>query len=138
MCRLCWNTENGKKSNITRFFLTLKVGSTLGLGGAKVVFELGGNIEGHLIQYHVNMVGIIDTDNVLPIMHFQNNGYRRYNNVSYFVTAEDAIFGVRYTRSNARTVLLGISTCIITDENVRQTLIENILDWLVGKVSVEN
>ncbi len=40
--------------------------------------------------------------------------------------------------NNARTVLLGISPYIITDENVRQTLIMNILDWLVGDTGAEN
>ncbi len=109
-----------------------------GRDGDIVTGNLGGNIEGHLIQYYVNMVGIIDTDSVLPIMHFQNNGYRRYNNVSYFVTAEDTVFGIRSTKNNNRTVLLGISPYIITDENVRRTLIKNILDWLVGDLSVEN
>jgi len=109
-----------------------------GQQGDVITGGLGGNIEGHLIQYYVNMVRIIDTENVLPIMHFQNNGYRRYNNNSYFVTAEDAIFGVRSTKNNNRTVLLGMSPYTITNENVRQTLIKNILDWLVGNVSGEN
>jgi len=99
--------------------------------------NLGENIEGHLIQYYVNMVRITDTENVFPIMHFQNNGTRKHNNVMYSVTADDAIFGIRSTKNNARTVLLGISPYIITNENIRRTLVNNILDWLVGDVSVE-
>jgi hypothetical protein len=78
------------------------------------------------------MVRITDTENVLPIIHFRDNGFRKHNNISYFVTAEDAIFGIRSTRNQNRTVLLGISPYIITDENVRRTLIKNILDWLAG------
>jgi hypothetical protein len=103
-----------------------------GQQGDVITGGLGGNIEGCLIQYYVNLVRIIDTENVLPIMHFQNNGYRRFNNVSYFVAAEDAIFGVRSIKNNNRTVLLGMSPYIITDENIRRTLIKNVLDWLVG------
>ena len=94
--------------------------------------NLGGNIEGHLMMYYINMVGIIDADNVLPIMHFQNNGFRRFNGRDVFVTADEAILGIRATRNNSRTVLLGISPYIIADENIRRTLIGNILDWLVG------
>ena len=101
-----------------------------GQTGDIITGNLGGNIEGHLIQYYVNLVRITDTDNVLPIMHFRDNGYRAYNNFRYSVSANDAIFGIRSTRNDARTVLLGISPYIITDENVRRMLIKNILDWL--------
>ncbi len=94
--------------------------------------NLGGNIEGHLMMYYINMIGIIDADNVLPIMHFQNNGFRRFSGRDIFVTADEAILGIRATRNNSRTVLLGISPYIIADENIRRTLIGNILDWLVG------
>jgi hypothetical protein len=79
------------------------------------------------------MVRITDTRNVFPIMHFRDNGNRQYNNFMYSVTADDAIFGIKSTKNNTRTVLLGISPYIITDENVRQTLVNNILDWLTGK-----
>ena len=100
--------------------------------------NLGGNIEGHLMMYYINMVGIIDADNVLPIMHFQNNGFRRFNGRDVFVTADEAILGIRATRNNSRTVLLGISPYIIADENIRRTLIGNILDWLVGGTGAGN
>ena len=103
-----------------------------GQQGDVITDELGGNIEGRLIQYYVNLVRITDTENVLPIMHFQNDGYRKYNDVSYFVAAEDAIFGVRSIKNNNRTVLLGMSPYTITNENIRRTLIKNVLDWLVG------
>ena len=109
-----------------------------GQEGDVITGNLGENIEGRLIQYYVNMVRITDTENVFPIMHFQNNGTRKYNNVMYSVTADDAIFGIRSTKNNGRTVLLGISPYIIADENVRHTLVNNILDWLVGDVSVED
>jgi hypothetical protein len=103
-----------------------------GQQGDVITGELGGNIEGQLVQYYINLVRITDTENVLPIMHFQNDGYRRYNNVSYFVAAEDAIFGVRSIKNNNRTVLLGMSPYIITNEDIRRTLVKNVLDWLVG------
>jgi hypothetical protein len=105
-----------------------------GQQGDVITGDLGENIEGRLIQYYVNMVRIIDIENVFPIMHFQNNGIRKYLGVTYSVTANDAIFGVRSTRNNTRTVLLGISPYIITDENIRRTLVNNILDWLVGRL----
>ena len=100
--------------------------------------NLGGNIEGHLMMYYINMVGIIDADNVLPIMHFQNNGFRRFNGRDVFVTADEAILGIRATRNNSRTVLIGISPYIIANENIRRTLIGNILDWLVGGTGAGN
>ncbi len=95
--------------------------------------DLGENIEGHLIQYYINMVRITDTENVFPIMHFQDDGTRKHNDVMYFVTADDAIFGIRSTKNNTRTVLLGMSPYTIADGNVRRTLVNNILDWLVGQ-----
>jgi hypothetical protein len=84
------------------------------------------------------MVGITDTDNVFPIMHFQNNGFRAYNNIQSFITADNAIFGVRSIRNNTRTVLLGMSPYVLSDTNVRRTLIKNILDWLAGDTGVGN
>jgi len=105
-----------------------------GQQGDVITGELGGYIEGHLIQYYVNLVRITDAENVLPIMHFQNNGFRRYKNVSYFVAAEDAIFGVRSTKNNNRTVILGISPYIIANESIHRTLIKNVLDWLEGDI----
>ncbi len=104
-----------------------------GQQGDVITGDLGENIEGRLIQYYVNMVRITDTDNVFPIMHFRDDGIRQYNNNMYSVSADDAIFGVRSTKNNARTVILGISPYIITNENVRRTLVNNILDWLVGQ-----
>ncbi|MHC4594197.1 MAG: Omp28-related outer membrane protein [Planctomycetota bacterium] len=104
-----------------------------GQEGDVITGDLGENIRGGLIGYYINMVRIIDTENVFPIMHFRNNGTRKHRGVTYSVTADDAIFGVRSTRNNTRTVLLGISPYIITDENIRRTLVNNILDWLVGK-----
>jgi hypothetical protein len=105
-----------------------------GQQGDVITGGLGENIEGHLIQYYVNLVRITDPENVLPIMHFQNDGYRRYNNISYFIAAEDTIFGVRSTKNDNRTVLLGMSAYTITDENIRRALIKNVLDWLVGDI----
>ena len=119
-----WNLE-AQGSNFTIWIS--------GQEGDVITGDLGENIEGHLMRYYINMVRIIDTEKVFPIMHFQNNGTRKHNDVRYSVTADDAIFGVRSTRNNTRTVLLGISPYIITDENIRWTLVNNILDWLVGK-----
>ena len=105
-----------------------------GQDGDVITGNLGENIEGRLINYYVNMVRITDARNVFPIMHFRDNGNRKYNNSTYFVMADDAIFGVRSTKNNTRTVILGISPYIITDENIRRTLVNNILDWLTGKL----
>ena len=119
-----WNSE-AQGSNFTIWIS--------GQEGDVITGDLGENIEGHLIQYYVNMVRITDTENVFPIMHFQDDGTRKHNDVMYSVTADDAIFGIRSTRNNTRTVLLGMSLYTIADENVRRTLVNNILDWLVGK-----
>jgi hypothetical protein len=94
--------------------------------------NLGENIEGRLIHYYINMVRITDTANVFPIMHFQNDGFRQYRNDIYFVTAEDAIFGVRSTKNNDKTVLLGITPYVIFRESIRQNLINSTLGWFLG------
>ena len=101
-----------------------------GQQGDIITGNLGGNIEGRLIMYYINMVRITDTENVLPIMHFQNNGSRRHNNANHAVTAQEAIFGVRSTKNNRKTVLLGMCPYTIVDENIRQALVGNILGWL--------
>jgi hypothetical protein len=103
-----------------------------GQQGDIITGNLRESIEGRLIQYYVNMVGITDARNVFPIMHFRDNGNRQQFNSVYSVTADDAIFGIRSIKNNNRTVLLGISPYIITDENVRRTLVKSILDWLTG------
>jgi hypothetical protein len=105
-----------------------------GQQGDVITGNLGENIEGRLIQYYVNMVRITDNRNVFPIMHFRDNGNRQYYGLMYSVMADDAIFGIKSTKNNTRTVLFGISPYIITDENVRETLVNNILDWLTGKL----
>ena len=105
-----------------------------GQQGDVITGNLGENFEGRLIQYYVNMVSITDARNVFPIMHFRDNGNRQYYGLMYPVMADDAIFGIRSTKNNTRTVILGISPYIITDENVRQTLVNNTLDWLTGKL----
>ncbi len=119
-----WNLE-AQGSNFIVWFS--------GQEGDVITGNLGESIQGRLIQYYVNMVRITDPDNVFPIMHFRDDGIRQYNNNMYSVSADDAIFGVRSTKNNTRTVILGISPYIITDVNVRRTLVNNILDWLVGQ-----
>ena len=109
-----------------------------GQQGDVITGNLGENIEGHLIQYYIDMLRITDTENVFPIMHFQNNGTREYNNFRYSITADDSIFGIRTTKNDARTVLLGITPYIIADKNVRRTLINNVLNWLIGDTGVGN
>ena len=106
-----------------------------GQQGDPITGNLGGNIRGGLIQYYVNLVRITDKTNVSPIMHFKNDGLMQYNNYLYLVKAADAIFGVRSTKDNKRTVLLGISPYVISDLSTRRTLIRNILDWLVVPAS---
>jgi hypothetical protein len=105
-----------------------------GQQGDVITGNLGESFEGRLIQYYINMVRITDAQNVFPIIHFRDNGRRKYYGLEYSVTAEDAIFGIRSTKNNTRTVLLGISPYVITRENVRETLVNNILDWLTGKL----
>ena len=92
--------------------------------------SLGGSIEGHLINYYINLVKIADNANVFPIMHFQNSGLRRMGDTLYLVSAADTIFGIRSTRNNSRTVVLGISPYVIAQQTIRQTLVKNALDWL--------
>lgn len=101
-----------------------------GQQGDVITGSLGGSIEGHLINYYINMVKIADSTDVFPIMHFQNSGLRRMGDYLYYVSATDAIFGVRSTRNNTRTVLLGISPYVLAQETTHQTLVKNILDWL--------
>jgi hypothetical protein len=101
-----------------------------GQEGDVVTGDLGGDIEGHLIDYYINMVRIVDSAHVFPIMHFQNAGMRRFNNSSYFVPAEETIFGVRSTRNDVRTVMLGMCPYVIADEGIRRELIGSVLDWL--------
>ncbi|UCC96528.1 MAG: Omp28-related outer membrane protein [Phycisphaerales bacterium] len=102
-----------------------------GQAGDVITGSLGRNIRGRLIQYLIDLVKITDTANVSPIMHFQNNGYRQNGNSISSIQAEDAIFGIRTTRNNSRMVLLGMSPYVINSTNTRQTLINNILNWLV-------
>jgi len=102
-----------------------------GQQGDIITGGLGQTIKGNLIQYYVNLVKITDTLNVFPIMHFKNDGYRQYDNSLFSIRAEDAIFGVRTAKNDARSVILGISPYVISDPNIRRTLIHNILDWLV-------
>ena len=102
-----------------------------GQQGDVITGELVQDIKGNLIQYYINLVKITDTLNVFPIMHFKNDGYRQYGNSLFSVRAENAIFGVRTAKNDARTVILGISPYVISDPNIRRTLIHNILDWLV-------
>ncbi len=101
-----------------------------GQQGDVITGVLNKHIEGRLIMYYINMVHIISPTNVFPIMHFETDGFRRYNGSSYYIGADETIFGVRSTRDNRRTVLLGICPYIIVGESDRQTLVYNILDWL--------
>lgn len=109
-----------------------------GQAGDVITGSLGEDIQGHLMGSYIDMVRITDTANVLPIMHFQNSGFRQYGNSWYFVTAQDAILGVRSTKNNSRTVLLGISPYVINDATTRRALIHNILDWLVVQESSDS
>lgn len=108
-----------------------------GQEGDVITGNVGSNIEGQLMYYYVNMVSISDPQNVFPIMHFRSDGWRQRGDLVDYVFAGDAIFGVRSTRNNNRTVLLGISPYIITRERTRQTLVSNILDWLGQDVDTE-
>jgi len=105
-----------------------------GQQGDVVTGALGENIEGNLIYYFINIVRITDTANVFPIIHFQRNGTRQRGDSTYSVSAADAICGVRMTRNDCRTVLLGITPHVIAVEGTRRTLIDNILDWLVEDI----
>ncbi len=116
-----WNTE-GQSTGINRFS---------GQAGDVITGNLGTNIEGRLIYYYVNMVRINDTESVFPIMHFQNDGRRTMgSNTTYNISAADAIFAVRSTKDDTKTVLLGISPYVIANQQTRRTLVSNIISWL--------
>jgi hypothetical protein len=108
-------------------------GSTLwfsGQAGDVITGALGGNIQGRVIGYLIDMVKISDPLKVFPILHFQNNGLRTTGNSLYPISAKDAIVGVRSTRNSNRTVLLGMSPYVIVQETIRQQLVRNVLAWL--------
>ncbi len=116
-----WNVE-GQSTGINRFS---------GQAGDVITGNLGTNIEGRLIYYYVNLVKINDAENVFPIMHFQNDGRRTMGgSTTYNITAGDAIFAVRSTRDDTKTVLLGISPYVIANQQTRRTLVGNIINWL--------
>ncbi len=92
--------------------------------------ELERHIEGRLLMYYVNMVRIIDPANVFPIMHFEQEGFRKYNGMTFWIEAKDTIFGVRSTANGRRTVILGICPYVIVREGTRQDLVTRILGWL--------
>jgi len=105
-----------------------------GQQGDVITGALGENIEGSLIYYFINVVRITDTARVFPIIHFQHDGARQRGNNTYPITAADAICGVRTTKNESRTVLLGITPHIISAERTRRTLIDNILEWLAEDI----
>ncbi len=92
--------------------------------------SLEGPFAGNLIYYLINMVKITDPLHVFPILHFQADGSARTGTATNSVVAQDTIFGVRSTRNNTKTVLLGITPYVLGDQEIRRTLVRNILDWL--------
>jgi hypothetical protein len=116
-----WNLE-GQNTGIVRL---------CGQPGDVITGNLGTNITGNLIAYLLNMVKITDTANVFPILRFQNDGLRTTGgNLAYWTLAQDTIIGVRTTRNNTRTVLLGITPYVIAQDSIRKVLVSNILGWL--------
>jgi hypothetical protein len=116
-----WNLE-GQNTGIVRLS---------GQPGDVITGNLGTNITGNLIAYLLNMVQITDTANVFPILRFQSDGLRTTGgNLAYWTLAQDTIIGVRTTRNNTRTVLLGLTPYVIANQQTRQTLVGNILGWL--------
>ncbi len=101
-----------------------------GQPGDVITGVLNKHMEGRLIMYYINMVRITSSADVFPIMRFEDDGFRRYNGSTHYIPASDTIFGVRSTKNNRRSVLLGICPYIITGESNRQILVRNILDWL--------
>ncbi len=95
--------------------------------------DLERHIEGRLLMYYVNMVRIIDPANVFPIMHFEQEGFRKYNGMTFWIEAKDTIFGVRSTANGRRTVILGICPYVIVREGTRQDLVTRILGWLADQ-----
>ncbi len=85
---------------------------------------------GYLIYYLINMVTITDPLQVFPILHFQADGSAKTGTATNWVAAQNTIFGVRSTRNNTKTVLLGITPYVVADQGTRRTLVRNILDWL--------
>jgi hypothetical protein len=116
-----WNVEGGNTG----------VNWFSGQAGDVITGDLGTSIEGRLIYYYVNLVKITDAQNVFPILHFQNDGRRSTGGSNtYNILAGDAIFGVRSTKDNTKTVLLGISPYVIANQQTRRTLVGNIVNWL--------
>jgi hypothetical protein len=115
-----WNVEGGS-TGINWFS---------GQADDVITGDLGTNIEGRLIYYYVNLVKINDTQNVFPILHFRSDGRRSMGGSNtYSISAADAIFAVRSTKNNTRTVLLGISPYVIANQQTRRTLVANIVNW---------
>ena len=101
-----------------------------GQPGDVITGNLGSHLEGHLIAYRINMVRIADARHVFPIMRFQNDGFKSTGSSQSFIAADDTIVGVRSTRNDTRTVLLGISPYVLAQQNKRRILVSRILDWL--------
>ncbi len=101
-----------------------------GQQGDVITGSLGEHIEGQLINCYIDMVRITDPANVFPILHFEEDGLRRCDGSIYYIPAEEAIFGVRSTRNNRRTVLLAICPYVIVRQDTREALVGKILDWL--------
>ena len=103
-----------------------------GQQGDVITGTWGSNIEGRLMYYYLRLLKILDSTQVFPILHYQNDGLRRSGNSLYPISAQDAIVGVRSTKNNVRTVFLTLSPYIIWKEQNRQTLVKNIIAWLTS------
>ncbi len=104
--------------------------SLSGQAGDVITGSIASPFTGYLTYYLINMVKITDPLHVFPIVHFQADGSARIGKTTSFVAAKDTIVGVRSTRNNTKTVLLGITPYMVADQEIRRTLVRNILDWL--------
>lgn len=93
-------------------------------------------------NYPMQVAEITNSDIAEPFLAFeqeqtvwyvQNN---QWNNKQ--VDGEDCILGARITKGGRKTVLFGIDPFIIVDEQTREDLLTNAMDWLLETTDVED
>ncbi len=105
-----------------------------GVGADPISNEFGEKKEGNLIKYLITMLKITDKEKTRPFLHMAENGMVLKPNGSGYDTLylkpEESIFAVRTIHENTRSVLMAITPYVIINQNLRQALIERVLQWL--------
>ncbi len=115
-----------------------------GVSGDPITGSLGLNFEGNLIQWLISIVEITDPQTTTPILHFTNTGKRViYNSQTqtrdtFDIKGEDAVFGVKIDKGASKHVLIGITPYVIVDQNRREIIVREALNWINGVVDVED